>query len=146
MSKDRKLGLQPEQLSFGSTIELALLGSGVAAIAFGDVPGDREGGDDERIGGGLGFAPGALTHDAKHFAAERNRLLPDLEVPQASCHVHTMAALLAGTDIKPFPLGANARDQLIAAERGLRESPLVIFFTSLSSPRLLPVSGPPYGH
>ena len=28
MSKNRKLGLEPEQLSFGSAIKLALLGSG----------------------------------------------------------------------------------------------------------------------
>ena len=146
MSKDRKLGFQPEQLSFGGAVELSLLGSGIAAVAFGDVPGDRKGSDDERIGGSLGLAPGAPAYDAKHFATERNRLLPDLEVPQASRHAHTMAGRLGGTITKPFPLGANARDQVIAAERGLRESPLVIFFTSLSSPRLLPVSGPPYGH
>ena len=143
MSKDGKLGFQPEQLSFGGAVELSLFGRRIAAIAFGDVPGDRKGGNDERIGGSLGLAPGALAHDAKHFAAERNRLLPDLEVPQASRHAYTMAAPLGGSDIKPLPLGANERD---AAERGLRESPLVIFFTSRSSPRLLPVSGPPYGH
>ena len=143
MSKDRKLGFQPEQLSFGGAVKLSLLGSGVAAIAFGDVPGDGKGGDDERIGGSLGFTPGALAHDTKDFSAECNRLLPDLEIPQASRHAHTMTAPIRGSGIKPFPLGANERD---AAERGLREFLLVIFFTSPSSPRLLPVSGPPYGH
>jgi len=146
VSKDGKLGFQPEQLSFGGAIKLSLLGGGVSSIAFGDVPGDGKCGDDEGIGGRFGFAPSAVAHDAKYFAAEGNRFLPDFEIPEASGHGHTIAALPAGSGIEPLPPGANARDQGIAALGGLRESLLVIFFTSPSSPRLLPVSGPPYGH
>lgn len=111
MSKDRKLGLQPEQLSFGCSIELSLLGSGIAPVTLGDVARDRKGGDDERIGSSLGLPPGRLADNAKHFTAERHRLLPHFEVPQASCHANTIAALLGRTDIKPARLGANARDQ-----------------------------------
>jgi hypothetical protein len=87
-----------------------------------------------------------VAHHAEYLAAEGNRLLPDFEISEASSHGHTMAALPAGSGIEPLPPGANARDEGIAAQRGLRESRLVIFFTSPSSPRLLPVSGPPYGH
>jgi hypothetical protein len=146
VSKDGKLGFQPEQLSFGGAIELSLLGSGVASVAFGDVARDGKGGDDEGIGGRFGFAAGAVAHHAKDLTPEGNRFLPDFEIPEASSHVQTMAVRPAGSDTEPLPPGANARDQGIAALRGLRESPLVIFFTSPSSPRLLPVSGPPYGH
>lgn len=146
MSKDGKLGFQPEQLSLGGAIELSLLGSGISSIAFGNVAGDCKGGDDEGIGGRLCFAASAVAHDAKDLAAEGNRFLPDFEIPEASSHGHTMSALPAGSGIEPLLPGANARDEGIAAPRGLRESPLVIFFTSPSSPRLLPVSGPPYGH
>ena len=146
MSKNGKLGFQPEQLSLGGAIELSLLGSGVSSIAFGNVAGDCKGGDDEGIGGRFGFAPSAVAHNAKYLAAEGNRFLPDFEIPEASSHDYTMVALPAGSGIVPLPPGANARDQGIAALGGLRESLLVIFFTSPSSPRLLPVSGPPYGH
>jgi len=146
VSKDGELGFEPEQLSFGGAIELPLLGSGVTSIAFGNVAGDGKGGDDEGIGGGFGFAPSAVAHDAKDLAAEGNRFLPDFEISEAPSHGHTMATQPAGSDIEPLPPGANARDQGIAALGGLRESLLVIFFTSPSSPRLLPVSGPPYGH
>ena len=111
VSKDRKLGFQSEQLPFGGTIELSLLGSCVASISLGDVTGDRKGGGDERISGCLGFASRALAHNAKNFAAESDCLLPDFEIPEASGHGHTMAALPAGTDIKRFPLGADGREQ-----------------------------------
>jgi hypothetical protein len=109
VSKNRKLGFEPEQLSFGSAIKLALLGSRIAAISVGDVAGDREGSDDERIGGGLGLAPGAMTDEAEYFAAQGNCLLPDFEIPQASCHGHTMPALLVDTGTGSLPIGANAR-------------------------------------
>lgn len=93
MSKNRKLGLEPKQLSLGGAIELPLFGSRVASVALGDMAGDREGGDDECIRGRFGFAPSAVAHDAEYFAAQGNRLLPDLEIPKASCHGHTMAEL-----------------------------------------------------
>ena len=111
MSKDGKLGFQPEQLSFGSAIELSLLGGGVTSIAFGDVAGDCKGGDDEGIGCRFGFAPSAVAHDAKYLATEGNRFLPDFEISEASSHGHTMDARPGRTDIKPLPLGADARDQ-----------------------------------
>jgi len=109
VSKDGKLGFEPEQLSFGGAIELSLLGSGVSSISLGDMAGDRKGGDDECIRRRFGFAPRAVAHEAKYFAAERNRLLPDFEISQASCHGHTMAPLPCGTDIKPLRPGPKAR-------------------------------------
>lgn len=109
MSEDGQLGFEAEQLSFGSAIELALFGSGVASIPLGDMASDGERCDDDRVRGSLGFAPGAMSNDAKDFSAEGDRLLPDFEIPQASCHGHTMAARGWGSPIKPLPTGANAR-------------------------------------
>ena len=109
MSKNRKLRFEPEQLSFGGSVELPLFGNRIASVALGDMPGDGESGDDERVGGSLGFPASAVAHDAEDFAAEGNRLLPDFEVPQASCHGDTIAGARGERDIKTVPSGANDR-------------------------------------
>jgi hypothetical protein len=49
-----------------------------------------------------------VAYDAEYFAAEGNRLLPDLEIPKASCHGQTMAELPDGGGIKTMPPGAKA--------------------------------------
>ena len=42
VAKDRELGLEAQELSFGGTIELTLLRDSVASITFGDVAGNGE--------------------------------------------------------------------------------------------------------
>jgi hypothetical protein len=86
VAKDRKLCLEPKQVPFCGTIQLTLFGSRVAAIALSDMAGYGESGGDQGVGRRFRFTSRAVSDDAKQFAAECNRFLPDLEVPHASSH------------------------------------------------------------
>ena len=86
MSKNRELSLEPEQLSFGSAIELSLFGGGIASISLGDMARNSKGGENDSVRSRFRLATRAMSHDAEDFAAERDCLLPDLEIPEAPCH------------------------------------------------------------
>ena len=100
VSKDRKLSFELQQISFGGAIELALLGCGVAAIALRDVAGNGKRGTNDSVGGGFRFSARAVLDDAQYFAAERDGLLPDFEVPETSGHARRIGESAALSGIK----------------------------------------------
>lgn len=86
MAEDRELGLQLQQVSFGSPIKLALLRRGIATIAFGNVTGDGERHTYDSVSGCFRLSSSAVLDDAQDLAAERDSLLPHLQVSQSPCH------------------------------------------------------------
>ena len=86
MTQNGELGLQSKQVALCGPVKLPLLGRRESPVAFGDMTRNGEGGSDDGVSRGLGFAACAVANDTEHFASQGDGLLPDFEITHASSH------------------------------------------------------------